>query len=111
MGIFGWSYPPGCSGPPDYGDYPCPVCGGKNDDDCICPECQECGDFGNPECYEKHGLVRSQEQIDRLAEREAQWEKDAEAEALYQDELAKHEEAWTAAEAKAHLKETIFEDI
>ena len=31
-GIFGWSYPPGCSGPPDEPDEPyalsCPQCGG-----------------------------------------------------------------------------------
>lgn len=36
MGIFGWSYPPGCDGPPDeyYDDsekmYKCPKCGGQD---------------------------------------------------------------------------------
>ena len=34
MGIFGWSYPPGCSGPPD--DY----C-----EDEVQPRCEECGGF------------------------------------------------------------------
>jgi hypothetical protein len=60
MGIFGWSYPPGCSGPPD-DDYPCEVCG-QFVDDCICPECPECGSFGDPLCYQKHGLEFSRYQ-------------------------------------------------
>lgn len=51
-GIFGWSYPPGCSGPPDDGDY-CEVCK-KLDVECICPTCPECGDVGNPDCYPDH---------------------------------------------------------
>lgn len=34
MGVFGWSYPPGCSGPPD-DDYP----------DEPQPRCEECGGF------------------------------------------------------------------
>lgn len=58
MGIFGWSYPPGCSGPPD-DDGPCEVCG-KHIDDCICPECATCGDVGNPHCYKDHGMVKTQ---------------------------------------------------
>jgi hypothetical protein len=64
-GIFGWSYPPGCSGPPNE-DYRCEVCL-KDCDDCICPECPECGVHGGPDCYEPtatgHALVRSPEQI------------------------------------------------
>lgn len=34
-GIFGWSYPPGCSGPPDddYDDSICAWCGKKLPDD------------------------------------------------------------------------------
>ena len=52
MGIFGWSYPPGCSGPPEdeYPEQPCPMCA-QNVDKCECPECPECGDVGNPSCY------------------------------------------------------------
>jgi hypothetical protein len=44
MGVFGWSYPAGCSGTPwDEPDYPeeCPVCGNPNTDpeteDWVCP--------------------------------------------------------------------------
>jgi hypothetical protein len=38
-GIFGWSYPPGCSGPPDDGpEPPCQMCG-EYEDKCPCPEC------------------------------------------------------------------------
>jgi hypothetical protein len=58
--VFGWSYPPGCSGPPEYPEG-CEVCL-SSVDDCECPECSICGEQGNPECYEKHGLDRSLEQ-------------------------------------------------
>lgn len=64
MSIFGWSYPPGCSGPPD-DDRPCEVCG-RNVDDCICPECPSCGEVGNPFCYELgmgHWMQKTPEQI------------------------------------------------
>lgn len=44
-GIFGWSYPPGCSGPPDCDDEPCVLCG-KFDDKCECKPCPTCGDYG-----------------------------------------------------------------
>lgn len=38
-GIFGWSYPPGCSGPPDDGpEPPCQMCG-EYEEKCKCPEC------------------------------------------------------------------------
>lgn len=63
MGIFGWSYPAGCNGPPDCDEGPCEVCG-KNIDNCICPECPECGEVGRPECYENHGLHMSLEQTE-----------------------------------------------
>ena len=69
MGIFGWSYPPGCSGPPD-DEFPCEVCG-KMADDCICPECPVCGEKGSYTCYTANsecGLVRTQEQIDSYDE-------------------------------------------
>jgi len=74
MGLFGWSYPPGCSGPPD-DDYPCLICGGSGDS-CICPECPVCESYGDPECYEKHGLIRTKAQIEQ---REALEKADREA--------------------------------
>jgi hypothetical protein len=48
-------------------DGPCAVCG--KIDDCICPDCPECGARGAPRCYEQHGLVRSEYQIQSLAKR------------------------------------------
>jgi hypothetical protein len=65
-------------------DQPCEVCG-HFVDDCICPECEQCGQIGDPACYgpgpcdcgpvkhwecnagckkPNHGLVRTQAQID-----------------------------------------------
>lgn len=40
---------------------PCAVCGG-DDRDCVCPECDVCGERGDPSCYAAgsqpaHGLV------------------------------------------------------
>src|ERR1700720_3365653 len=52
--VFGWSYPPGCSGPPD-DEGPCAVCG-NGVDDCTCPECPICKTIGDPHCYRQHGL-------------------------------------------------------
>lgn len=75
MGMFGWSYPPGCSGPPDDEEGPCSICG-LAIDDCICPECAVCGCVGDPSCYDAHGLVRTQAQIDSLAAQEAAWDAD-----------------------------------
>lgn len=73
MGLFGWSYPPGCSGPPDDEDRPCAVCGNMPDHSCICPECPSCGATGDTVCYESHGLVRSDAQRASLAKAEASW--------------------------------------
>ena len=68
MGIFNWSYPPGCNlVPGDEPDPPCEVCG-QSPDDCICPECRVCHAHGNPDCYDDlwigggHGMKRSLEQ-------------------------------------------------
>ena len=62
MGIFGWSYPPGCSGPPDDDIY-CAVCC-LIDGNCICFECEICGEAGNPDCYvDKNGIDT---RVDRL---------------------------------------------
>jgi len=76
MSIFGWSYPPGCSGPPDDTEFPCAVCGNFADD-CICPECPVCGAQGYDFCYKGHGMVRSEAQEYSLAWNEAHWEDDA----------------------------------
>jgi hypothetical protein len=68
MSKFGWSYPPGCSGPPDE-DSPCAVCC-KSDDACVCPECPTCGSVGDPRCYaiNGHDLKLSREQVIGRAE-------------------------------------------
>ncbi len=31
----------------------CDICAGS-EDFCVCPECDECGEQGNPDCIEKH---------------------------------------------------------
>lgn len=74
MSIFGWSYPPGCNSVPGDDEYPCEVCG-LWPNNCICPECPECGNAGDPQCYVKHGMERTQQQIDSLKAKEAEWEK------------------------------------
>ena len=74
--IFGWSYPPGCSGPPG-DDFYCEVCGARSDLDCVCPECNICGDIANPKCYEIHGLILSDEQKEmkkKSEEYDSDWE-------------------------------------
>ena len=59
---------PSLDPPDDYRPY-CEVCGRSVDaDECICPECPECGASGDPKCYEDHGLIRTQEQINRRRE-------------------------------------------
>lgn len=60
MSVFGWSYPPGCNGPPDDDcDETCPVCGARDLSKCVCPTCRECGCAGDPDCY--HELARRPE--------------------------------------------------
>lgn len=65
MSVFGWHYPPGCSGPPEPEEMPCTICGGITEE-CICPECEICGGIGNPDCYRQdetgHGLEITQAQ-------------------------------------------------
>ena len=76
MSIFGWSYPPGCSGPPDEPAI-CEVCNGDVDADrCICPECPVCGNYGDPDCYENHGMVMTFEQIKQYMFLEMCWHED-----------------------------------
>ena len=50
---------------PYYEEGPCECCG-KPVDDCICPECSVCGQYGNPKCYKEHGLKYSAEQVESL---------------------------------------------
>lgn len=48
-----------------WGDPPeenCQMCG-HNPGSCVCEECTECGQVGDPECYVKHGMVETDEQI------------------------------------------------
>ncbi len=67
-------------------DPPCAVCG--KGDDCICPECPVCEGVGDPACYEKHGMVRTDEQVRSLAEAEAAWSEERKAEeAMYEQWL------------------------
>jgi len=79
MSLFGWSYPPGCSGTPYDEDHPCDVCG-EFEDTCICPECTQCGAIGDTKCYTPghhvQTMTRSEEQKYRLAWNEALWEND-----------------------------------
>jgi uncharacterized paraquat-inducible protein A len=54
--VFGWDLPPGVSNSDlEQGDWICEICH-KHVDNCECPECPVCGDHGNPNCYENHGL-------------------------------------------------------
>jgi hypothetical protein len=97
--IFGWSYPPGCSGPPEYDEEPCEICG-EHIDNCICPECPVCGAVGDPLCYKAkphpygkyypghHGMVRTEEQKFLMEVNERAWEKDIRAENAYWDQYA-----------------------
>lgn len=77
MGIFGWSYPPGCSGPPEEDCY-CWICG-EPEHRCICPECSFCGTVGDPDCYVTakdagHWMIISDDQIQRMKENTQKWE-------------------------------------
>lgn len=48
---------------------PCLICGGDPERGsgekyaCVCPECPECGAFGDPACYPGHGLIMNILQI------------------------------------------------
>jgi hypothetical protein len=77
-GIFGWSYPPGCSGPPDDGpEPPCQVCG-EYEEKCKCPECpvptphhsdpdRVCGTVGCLEHMDLQSLLQSEAHYSYLA--------------------------------------------
>lgn len=84
--LFGWDYPPGVSKLPWDEEYPCEVCG-QSVDECICPECLVCEEWGNPQCYIHHGLHRTEEQkfLKEVAER--QWEAWNKAENEYWEKI------------------------
>jgi hypothetical protein len=48
-----------------WGDPPDPICEmcGRECGSCICESCPECGEAGSPKCYEIHGMVETEEQI------------------------------------------------
>lgn len=67
-GIFGWSYPPGCSGPPEE-DTICQVCGRDaevpaEDGGCGCPECPTCHSCG---CLVHMDQRKLMSELNRLA--------------------------------------------
>jgi hypothetical protein len=79
---FGWSYPPGCSGPPYDDEGPCEICG-KSVEDCICPECQDCGAVGDPHCYKYHGMTLTKAQIESKKEFDEMMKREKECEIEY----------------------------
>ena len=89
MGIFGWSLPPGCTHrmiDEAYGqEGPCECCG-KMVDDCICEECLQCGEYGDPKCYKSHGMIYSTEQLSGQHELQDSIEADCKVDdALYEE--------------------------
>src|SRR5262249_46932882 len=93
--VFGWDLPPGVTSRMideafGGGDPPCEVCG-MAVDDCLCPECPQCGSVGDVRCYRSiacdrtkprgpydtdtgdHGLEFTPEQIE-ARERARAWE-------------------------------------
>lgn len=123
MGIFGWSYPPGCNSVPgDEPDPPCEVCGGLDltmkaverpgHMHCICEECPVCGEVGNMKCYDAngHGMVMMDEQIQRLAINRKAWEDEAKAEeAEWEKQAAEDAEFEAQMDAEYH-RMSLLED-
>lgn len=103
-GIFGWSYPPGCSSVPGDEVVQCEVCGGFDIDPrhatpyrpaCVCHECSVCGMIGDPNCYKHfddggHGMVLTDVQKKQAADILEQQRLDDESEA----ESRRHDETW-----------------
>lgn len=48
--------------PHDEDEGPCIICG-KSVDDCICPECPDCGCQGDPTCYRLHRVKLTMPQV------------------------------------------------
>lgn len=70
MANFGWSYPPGCSGPPDDDDRPCNHCG-RCVYDCICEVCEICGVIDKQNCHTEIDGVMYPNQLDVFRANEA----------------------------------------
>lgn len=92
--IFGWDLPPGCSysdpnAPWNQGDGPCDICG-LSADECICPECPECGAQGDIFCYHYHGLVISDGQKESKAKTEQEWAEQDKKLIEYEKEMEKN---------------------
>lgn len=89
--------------PPDPPEYPCDICG-KWDEECICPECPDCGSHGDPTCYKLkieggHGLARSLEQEASFAAYTKARDNEIAAENAYYDALYEAEQEAKALEA------------
>lgn len=105
MSIFGWPYPPGCNGTPFDENHTCEVCGGFPDVDCICKECNVCGDYGNPICYKEHGLIKSNEQINQLKQKQKEW--DEENTRQYENEQKMLDEHYKYLDYPFHLNDNL----
>jgi len=111
MRTFGWDLPPGCTmndiDPPER---PCEVCGMALDD-CFCPECPVCGEYGNPFCYREHGLTVSKEQSESLAKHLQREMDEHKADELLWDEMEdnrlKEEDEYRAMEDAAAMQEEL----
>ena len=112
MRTFGWNLPPGVTDndidPPER---PCEVCG-MMPDECFCPECPVCGEYGNPFCYREHGLTISKEQSESLAKHLQQEMDEYKADELLWEEVQderdnrlKEEDEYRAMEDAAAMKE------
>lgn len=122
MGIFGWSLPPGVSHrmiDEAMGvDQPCECCG-KMVDDCICPECPKCGEYGNPDCYtpldnfkapKGHGMEYTDEQLAGQAELEEHYKAERERDDAMYEEYKKDEEYFGKKEDRKVQAESILDD-
>ena len=97
MSIFGWSYPPGCSGPPEDIELPetCPVCAADNANDETGDWAYEAGPYCSDACKAKDAI--------RLRE-------EAEAEAAMDAKIEADELAWSRQEIRAYLTNLDRED-
>jgi hypothetical protein len=100
MSIFGWDYPPGCSGTPFDDIVLCEICGGDPDSKepdykCVCPECPVCGEIGRKECYVEHELQNTEEQLKRI-------------EAMPRDFSKTELQMMTLSDAKTELQNRIY---
>jgi hypothetical protein len=89
--VFGWSLPPGVRASDfDVVDGPCEMCGNFIDQ-CICPECPVCKAMGLNTCYRDHGLVQVPAQRAGRQMREAEEQREREAEARMIDAAYGHQ--------------------